>query len=451
MAVKRINMMRTVKHYLLLCLLLFAAQGVMAQAATISYKVKKKETIFGIARDHSITVGQLIAANPEMNAPDYKLKKGAIIKIPVITNAPKPSEGPSAQAAIKGTIHLGVLLPLHNDNGDGRRMVEYYRGVLMACEALKKEGVSVDVCAWNLPENGNANTALANKEASACDIIIGPLYSKFMEPVSDFVALHDVMLAIPFSINAPQLYSNKRIFQVYQPASTLAETTVKRCAAWFNDYHFVIVDCQDPKSTKGTFTSSLRRQLDISGIHYNLTSLQSGFDNFSKAFSDHAPNMVVLNTESSPQLLEVFALLKKVAAARPNLEFAMFGYNEWLMYAGQQKQNFHRFNVYVPSPYFTNSEADDLKRLEQNYRANFHQDMQQSLPRFAVTGYDHAMFFLRGLHKYGKTFDGAAGRIDVKPVQTPLRFERIGNGGYQNRSYLFIHYKPDGTIDTLNY
>lgn len=442
-------MTRNIKNYLLLFLLLLTVQGVMAQT-TVDYKVKKKETLFGISRDHNITVKQLIEANPEMNNPDYKLKKGSVIKIPVVATGSQ-TEGPSTQAAIKGAIHLGVMLPLHDNNGDGRRMVEYYRGVLLACETLKKEGISVDVRAWNLAEDGNVNEVLANKEAAGCDLIIGPLYSKFMGAMSDFTSKHDIMLVVPFSINAPQLYSNKRIFQIYQPLNTLVETTARRCTSWFKDYHFIIVDCQDSKSTKGQFTSSLRRQLDVDGIRYNLTSLQSGFDNFSKAFVDNAPNMVILNTESSPQLIEVFAMMKNVLAARPRLEISMFGYNEWLMYANQQKQNFHRYNVYIPSPYFTNTAADNMKRIERNYRANFQTDMQQALPRFAVTGYDHATFFLRGLHKYGKTFDGAAGRIDFQPVQTPLRFERIGNGGFQNRSYLFIHYKPDGTIDTLNY
>ena len=82
---------------------------------------------------------------------------------------------------------------------------------------------------------------------------------------------------------------------------------------------------------------------------------------------------------------------------------------------------------------------------------NFHQEMMNVLPRFAMTGYDHAMFFLRGLHKYGKTFDGAAGRFGYQPLQTPLKFERIGNGGLQNRAYMFVHYKDNRTIETVNY
>ena len=424
------------QHILLLLLMLLTAQGAMAQV-TEDYKVKKKETIFGIARDHGITLQQLINANPQMNTPGYQLKKGDVIKIPVQTKA----------------IRMGVMLPLHNDNGDGRRMVEYYRGVLMACDSMKKEGISVDVWAWNLPENGNAEQLLQDPQAELLDIIIGPLYSKFMQPLSDFAKKHGIMLMVPFSINAPQIAGNPNIFQVYQAPSALDNIAARRSAAWFRTYHPVIIDCHDSESTKGAFTSSLRSQLDQRNIAYNLTSLNTPEESFSKAFISNAPNLVILNTARSKDLLSVFARLKRLVESRPSLEIAMLGYTEWLMYAEQQESNFHRFYVYVPSYFYTNTKSPVTMRLESNYLASFGVKMQQdALPRFALTGFDHAVFFLRGLQKYGKKFDGAAKRFGYQPVQSPLQFEQVEKGGgKQNQAFMFVHYKPDGTIETINY
>ena len=403
----------------------------------VEYTVKKKDTIFGIARDHGITLQQLINMNPQMNQPGYQLKKGDVVRIPVGDK----------------TIHLGVMLPLHNDNGDGRRMVEYYRGVLMACDSMKKEGISVDVHAWNLPEKGKAEHVLNDPEAKQMDIIIGPLYSRFMEPMGNFAKKNDIMLVVPFSINAPQIGSNKHIFQVYQAPQTIDEATARRTAEWFRDYHPIIVDCHDSTSTKGAFTTALRQHLEKHDILYNVTSLSTAEDNFAKAFVANAPNLVVLNTARSKELLTTFAKLKRLSARRPNLEIAMLGYTEWMMYTDKQEDNFHRFNVYVPSYFYTNTKKAATRRLEKKYEATFGLKMQQdALPRFAITGFDHAVFFLRGLHKYGKTFDGAAARFGYQPVQTPLRFEQVkAGGGYQNHAYMFVHYKTDGNIETINY
>ena len=37
------------------------------------------------------------------------------------------------------TLKVGVMLPLHKIDGDGRRMLEYYRGLLLGIEDLKKQ------------------------------------------------------------------------------------------------------------------------------------------------------------------------------------------------------------------------------------------------------------------------------------------------------------------------
>ena len=48
-------------------------------------------------------------------------------------------------AVMSQTLKVGVMLPLHDVNGDGRRMVEYYRGLLMGCDSLKRTGMSIEV------------------------------------------------------------------------------------------------------------------------------------------------------------------------------------------------------------------------------------------------------------------------------------------------------------------
>ena len=77
--------------------------------------------------------------------------------------------------------------------------------------------------------------------------------------------------------------------------------------------------------------------------------------------------------------------------------------------------------------------------------------MQAYPARFAVTGFDHAYFFIKGLHLYGKPFSGASGTVGYTPIQTPLHFERIGNGGMLNKAILFVHYSPEHRIETINF
>jgi hypothetical protein len=424
--------------------------------------VKKKETIFGISRMYGLTIEELIKANPEMNAPDYELKKGMVLNIPfskdsqetVVKSAKQETEVKTVQLVDdvrNRSIRLGVMLPLHNINGDGRRMTEYYRGVLMACDSLKKQGLSIDVHAWNTAEDGNINSILSDPAAAKCDLIIGPLYSKQMDALSAFVTKHDIRLLIPFSINAPQLTTNRNIFQVYQSQNEQNEAIFAHFIERFKDYHTVVIDCNDSTSKKGSFTFGLRRQMEQRAMDVVVTNLKSSESNFSKAFSKTKPNVVILNTGRSQELGVAFSKINGLKANNPEFDITMFGYADWLLYTRTYLENFYKYNTYIPSVFYYNPLSPSTQRFERKYRQNFRGDMQNSLPRFAITGFDHAYFFLKGLHKYGKAFNGAEGMFGFPPLQTPLKFERYGNGGLRNRTMMFVHYRPDHTTETIKF
>ena len=458
-------MTRILRYFVLLLLLAFTVDSVAQGADQIrsTHKVKRKETIFGIARMYDLSIEDLIKANPEMKEPGYELKKGAVINIPYAkpdssktTYTEKPAVVPVAsQTPVDDVrqreIRVGVMLPLHNINGDGKRMVEYYRGILMACDSLKKTGLSIDVHAWNAAEDADMSMILQDPAAAKCDIIFGPLYSKQMQALSDFVEKHDIRLVIPFSITAPQLLTNRNIFQIWQSPTSINEATIVHYLDKFKDYHPVFIDCNDSTSKKGIFTFGLRRQLEGRGIEYGITNLKSSEEVFSKSFSRTQKNMVILNTGRSPELGVAFAKINGLKFNNPTLDISIFGYTEWLMYTRTHLENFYKYDTYIPSHFYYNPLSASTERLEQKYRWNFHSDMQNALPRFALTGFDHAYFFLKGLNKYGKTFNGAAGMFGYPPVQTPLVFERMGNGGLQNHSILFVHYTPEHRVETVKF
>jgi len=462
-------MTRLLRYFLLTTLLAFTVSSVSAQqTSTIrgQHKVKKKETIFGISREYGLTIEELIKANPEMNEPGYELKKGMILNIPFSKDsleARAKREAAAKQVTVVKTapvavddvknreIRLGIMLPLHNINGDGRRMTEYYRGVLMACDSLKKQGLSIDVHAWNTAEDGNIYKVLEDPAAAKCDLIIGPLYSKQMDALSAFVAKHDIRLVIPFSINAPQLTTNRNIFQVYQSPTEQNEVIIARFIERFKSYHTVVIDCNDSTSKKGTFTFSLRRQMEQRGMDVVVTNLKSTEANFSRAFSRMKPNVVILNTGRSQELGVAFSKINGLKANSPELDITMFGYTDWLLYTRTHLENFYKYNTYIPSVFYYNPLSAGTQRFERKYRQNFRSDMQNALPRFAITGFDHAFFFLKGLHKYGKSFNGADGMFGYPPVQTPLKFERYGNGGLRNKTMMFIHYQPEHTVETIKF
>ena len=452
-------MRRYFLNFLCLCALVVAT-AVSAQTVKWQdlYKVKKKDTIYGIAKKYNITIDQLIDANPAMQKNDYVLKKGDELMIPFPAAESKTVEATgvrqsaaSSKKASDGTVRVGIMLPLHNADGDGQRMIEYYRGVLMACDSLKAQGINTRIHAWDVPIDANVEQTLADANAKDCDIIFGPLYTKQVKQIGDFCRRNNIKLVIPFSISGNDVATNDHILQVYQTQAQQTEATVNAFVERFKGYHAVIVDCNDSTSKKGVFTTALRKRLESSGIDYNITSLKSADASFAKAFSLAKQNVVVLNTARSPELNATLAKLNILKAANKSVGISMFGYTEWLMYTKVYLDYYYKYNAYIPTSFYYNPLSPKTANLERSYKNWFKSDMRQALPRFAITGYDHAQFFIRGIHKYGDKFVGIKQQNVYTPLQTPLRFRYVQGGGMQNSAFMLVHYKPNRTIESISY
>ena len=447
-------------RYLMLVLVLMAF-GAASYAQTTKwrdiYTVKKKDTVFGIANKYGLTLPELMDANPEMKKEGYMLQKGATLFIPFAkpaTAASSTAAKGQAQTAVKkqaNTVNVGIMLPLHDVDGDGRRMVEYYRGILLACENLKQKGLHINIHAWNVPIDADIRTTLVQEGASTCDLVFGPLYTKQVAPLASFCKTYGIKMVIPFSISGDDVERNKEIFQVYQSPETLNDAAIKAFLARFKNVHPVFVDCNDSTSRKGNFTFGLRKELEKRNINYSITNVNSSIDYFAKAFVPSKQNVVVLNTGRSPQLTQVLNKLDEFSAKYPGAVISLFGYTEWLMYAKYNLDRFYRYDTYIPSTFYYNANSAQTIDLERRYNVWFHQPMQVAMPRFAIMGYDHAMYFIQGVNKAGKDFSGSKAQVAYQPVQTPLHFVKTSKGGYRNQVLQLIHYTFNRQVEAVTY
>lgn len=450
---------------------LFACTFMMAQG-TLNwrdiYTVKKKDTVFSIAKKYGLSLPELMDANPEMKLEGYTLKKGDTIFIPytkgqsstgkeinpkTVGQTANQSLNPvSSNTRQSKVIRIGVMLPLHNNNGDGKRMVEYYRGILMAVDNLKQQGISIDVHAWNVPVNTDIRTVLLNEGANQCNLIFGPLYSHQVAPLASFCKTYGIKLVIPFSITSNEVAVNPQVYQIYQSPEVLNKKAVNAFLNRFPNGHPIFIDCKDASSDKGSFTLELRKELDEKHVKYGLTSLVTPLDNFVKSFDRTRQNIIILNSSRSPKLNEAIDKLDAMTVKYPGFGISLFGYTEWLMYLPYDLDKFYRYDTYIPTTFYYNPANAKTVQLEKAYKNWFGTEMMSSgLPRFGITGYDQAEFFLKGYHQYGKRFNGGSGQSSYQPVQTPLRFKKESKGGYQNDSFQLIHYLYNRTIDSIAY
>ena len=426
------------------------------------HKVKRHETVFGIARNYDITIDELLDANPEMREKGYELKKGDQIFIPYSKNSKPAVQSKTENTKQKevapagpSVVRVGVMLPFLDHSSEGTRMVEYYRGVRAALDTLSKEGIKTEVNLWNINKDSVLTKVLAhNPSIAKQNIILGPLYTSQVHTLAEFCRKNNVALVMPFSIDADDATPNPNVFQIYQSDSQLAGRSIGAFIERFAKTHRpIFVNTNTPQDGKYAFTKALRETLQSRGIKEELTDINTPVREFAKHFSQTQPNVIILNSAAYKPLERLFEKLDSLKKIDPSLIISTYGYNEWFIYQPNLEKDYFKYNVHIPTTYYFSRTSDRVEDFERDYKNRYCQGMNPDCrPRMALLGYDHTMYFVRGMSKYGRSYVGNEKQnTGFKPLQSRLEFKRLGKGGYQNTNFQIIRFRTDGTMDSLTY
>ena len=78
--------------------------------------------------------------------------------------------------------------------------------------------------------------------------------------------------------------------------------------------------------------------------------------------------------------------------------------------------------------------------------------MAHPYPKYGMLGFDTAFFFLKGLSNYGSGFESNLGKMDLTPIQTGFKFQRVNNwGGFVNKKVFFVHFTKDFELIKLDF
>ena len=78
--------------------------------------------------------------------------------------------------------------------------------------------------------------------------------------------------------------------------------------------------------------------------------------------------------------------------------------------------------------------------------------MANTMPKYGMLGFDTAFFFLQGLYMYGSNFEDHMNQMQVTPIQTGFKFERVNNwGGFINRKVFFVNFTKNYELIKLEF
>ncbi|MBU3808894.1 MAG: LysM peptidoglycan-binding domain-containing protein [Candidatus Phocaeicola faecipullorum] len=436
------------------------------------HKVERKETIFSISREYGITEEELIAANPELKK--GKLKKGTFLFIPYgknekqaqqqetttpvkeLTNEEAFSQNEELKKDIK-TIKAAVLLPFmagSTTNQDEQlRMVEYYEGFLMAVDSLKKQGVSIDLYTYDTKgKTATTNNILAKKEMKEMDIIFGPANTQDMDALASFADKNDIRLVVPFAPKVDEVFKNPHIYQVNTPQSYLYSEVYEHFTRKFGDCNVIFLNASNGDREKDDFIKGLKSELRNDGISYRDFTVTGNFYELTTVMDTLKNNVFIPTSGKSTALVKILPQLTQIRRERPHYNMNMFGYPEWQTYTNDYLASFYEIDTYFYSSFYTNNLFPAAVNFTHSYRRWYSKDMANIYPKYGMLGYDTGYFFLKGLSKYGNKMEENLSSIQVTPIQTGFKFERVNNwGGFINRKVFFVHFSKDYELIKLDF
>lgn len=431
------------------------------------HKVKRRETVYSISRKYNISEEELIAANPELKDKE-KLKRGTWLCIPnpQAKTTPKPStptriptdaelfQANTEKATRFKTIRAAIILPFYNvARSEATRMVEYYEGFLMAVDSLKRTGTSIDLYTYNSGgENASLSALLSTPEMKQMDIIFGPLYPSHIPPLAAFAQKNNIRLVIPFTSKDNTVFSNPYIYQINTPQSYLYSEVYDHFLRQFSKAHIIFIEAATGTREKADFVKGLKDELSRKNITFTSLKEDATIESLKTVLAADKKNVFIPTSGNNITLINLLPKLTLLVRETPGQDIHLFGYPEWQTYTKDHLDAFFELDTYFYSSFYTNNLLPAAINFTRSYQKWYGKDMDERYPKFGMLGFDTGFFFLKGLSAYGSEFEKDIQQLNLIPIQTGFKFQRVNNwGGFINRKVFFVHFTKNYELIKLDF
>ena len=438
----------------------------------MEYTIQKKETMYRICRKFDISSAELLRLNPELK---NGVKAGMVIKIPVASeevitqNIRQPEEREvnallSTPKDIKkvNRIQVALLLPFMTNettqSSATSRFVEYYEGLLLAVDSLRNMGTSIELSVYDTGNGTKKVKEILKEDAlSNANLIIGAVQNDQIGLIADFAQKHNIKYVIPFTSKNDDVLSNANVYQVNTPHSYLYSKAAQAGCDLFSDYNIILVNIKDkeekPEFIKAFKTEMQQRDIPFKEVTYKGDTFATDIE---AALGRGKRNVVLPTSASLDAVNKIKAPLRMLSELKEDEKepymVNLFGYPEWQTNTKDHLESFFELDVYFYSSFYTNTLFPAAVQFTNAYHKWYSKDLASKYPNYAMLGFDTGFFFLKGLSRYGSELENNLSKMNLTPIQTGFKFERVNNwGGFINKKVFFIRFTKNFELVKLDF
>ena len=430
----------------------------------VYYTVPAGETEYNIYRIFKTNERELHRLNPELAG---GLRKGMTLRIPLRINEsdlpkeeePSPNEV-NAMLRVKKEVKLlnatkvAVLLPFDAKNPESTdsRIVEYYEGLVLSLDTLRKQKHIIELFTYDLENNPQTTKKILQDNANilkGVNLIIGGDSNEQIKLIGDFAKANKIKYIVPFKRNDDVL-DNAYIFQVNTPLAYLYSNAAYAGANLFGKYNILILDTKDAEE-QTDFIKEFKQELKYRNISYKDIIYDAEFfeEFILTQLSAEKPNVILPVSKSLEALNKIKGTLRAIAEGKPEYSISLFGYPDWQKksYTKECLEDLHILNTYIYSHFYADNVNPRVKKFYDFYKFWYNKNPSTVDPNYSMLGFDTGMFFFTAIQEYGVNFENNLSDVNYESLLFGFNFDRINNwGGFINKNIYIIHYGKDFTI-----
>lgn len=334
-----------------------------------------------------------------------------------------------------------VPAPEREIPGESIKAIEFYEGVMMALDSLKREGLSLFVDVYDTERDTTVVKGLLQlRTLQEADLILGPLTSSNLALVAEFAKTNQKVLVSPLNSRSDITTNNPYYLQISPSFEVHSKYIISQLDKIkpFRRYR-----SQEPEIPNYVV-------LALESDSNRVASLQADYAIYKNNFEARLPtiirkkveldvedikpmlqkgrlNVVVIPTDSKESfvynsLRELQKLVDKVEPHK-GYNIAVIGMNRWRYYNRINFEYYEYLNLHFTSDYLATNNSY-VRAFKRDYKALYGIGSRE----FALKGFDIMLFCGRMLERYGTSFQAHLWKensqyrhtsFNVQPVYEP--------------------------------
>ena len=321
---------------------------------------------------------------------------------------------------------------------DVKMGIEFYEGMKMAFDSLKKTGFKgyLHIYDSNLDSAGFAKL-LKKPELKEMDLIIGPMNGKRFETILKFAKENNINIVSPAMQGNNMLLGNPNVSKVTPSYVTQTEELAKYVAANYAGQNIIVFNSANPKDKPYLNTFKKTANLLLQKTKTD-TVKEVTFSTLKNFIVKAKPNMVMIPSINQPFVIE--AVNKLYLIQQENKDSIMiFGLSNFQDMEGLDFGYLNSLHATVSSYSLVDYTNPQTKKFILNYRNEYKTEPTQ----YVFSGFDAGIFYFSGLKKYGSAMQKKLPELKHKGIQTEFNFFQSGGSppkdgfavanGYENK------------------